>query len=55
MTTESDTTLVYYSIDMINVKAETYRISISDKLLKRILSAHLKTFFFQIQSIILSV
>ena len=53
MTTESDTTLVYYSIDMINVKAQTYRISYS--LLKRILSAPLKTFFFQIQSIILSV
>ena len=29
MTTESGTTLVYYGIDKINVKAQTYRISIS--------------------------
>ena len=44
--------LGYYSIDMINVKSQTYRISISYWLLKRILSA---PFVFQIQSIILSI
>ena len=55
MTTESETTLVYYSIDRINVKAQTYRISISYWLLKRILRVPLKIFFIQIQSIIFSI
>ena len=55
MTTESETTLVYYSIDRINVKAQTYIISISYWLPKRILRVPLKTFFIQIQSIIFSI
>ena len=55
MTTESETTLIYYSIDRINVKAQTYRISISYWLLKRILRVPSKIFFIQIQSIIFSI
>ena len=55
MTTESDTTLFLYSIDMINVKAQTYRISIFLLITETNIKCPFESIFLQIQSIILSI